>query len=205
MYQQRASSLEGNMIKREYWKRYRLSLKMQRGQGFNELMQSWDCTFKDTDGSDYVAGHLWGRVGANCFLVDRVHKQLDIIKTMEAIIDMTNRCPRALTKLIEDKANGPAVMQMLRSKVPGLIPVQATRSKAERVNAVLPLWEGGNVFIPSEIEVSPGVWQVCDWADEVIDQCANFRPEKKNQSDDDVDASTMALNRMMYSYVPNKK
>ena len=82
--------------------------------------------------------------------------------------------------IIEDKANGPAVMQMLRNKIPGLIPIQASTSKAERVNAVLPMWEAGNVYIPDEIEVSPGIWKRCEWAEDVIDQCANFRPERKS-------------------------
>ena len=196
---------EGNMIKRTYWKRYRLTLKMQRDIGFDEVIQSWDCTFKKTDGSDFVAGHVWGRIGANCFITDRISGRMDIIDTMDGIENMTKRHPRALAKLIEDKANGPAVMQMLRNKIPGLIPIQASTSKAERVNAVLPMWEAGNVYIPDEIEVSPGIWKRCEWAEDVIDQCANFRPERKAQEDDDVDASTMALNRYMYSFVPKNE
>jgi len=90
----------------------------------------------------------------------------------------------------------------LRNKLSGIIPVKAIRSKAERVNAILPLFEAGNVYIPEEIEISPGVWQRCEWAEEVIDECAEFRPEKQNQVDDDVDAMSQALNRLMYSYVP---
>ena len=205
LYQQRPTSLEGNMIKRHYWQRYRLSLQMQKGVGFNEIVQSWDCTFKDTDGTDFVAGHVWGRIGANCYLLDRIAYPMDIIKTMDNIRLMTKKWPKALIKLIEDKANGPAVIQMLRTKIPGIIPVKATKSKAERVNAVLPLWEAGNVFIPDEIEVSPGVWQKCLWANEVIEQCAAFRPEKKEQRDDDVDAASQALNRLMYAFVQKEE
>jgi predicted phage terminase large subunit-like protein len=198
-YQQRPSSKEGNMIKREYWQRYKLSLAMQRGEGLDEMLQSWDCSFKDTSTSDRVAGGVWGRRGANCYLMDCKYERLSITNTMAGINDYTRKYPKALAKLIEDKANGPAVIQMMKTKVPGLIPVKATQSKEERVNAVLPVWESKNVFIPSEIEVRPGVWQTCDWAEQVIDQCASFKPGKKVQADDLVDMCSQALNRMMYS------
>ena len=201
LMQQRPTSIKGNMIKRHYWQRYKLTLEMQKGHGFDELIQSWDCSFKDTDGSDFVAGGLWGRIGANCYLLDIDYRRMGIVETMNAIRNMTKKYPKAICKLIEDKANGPAVIQMMKVKVQGLIPVKAVRGKGERVNAVLPLWEAGNVFIPDEIEIDRGVYQRCPWADTVIDQCAEFRPEKKTQKDDLVDMSSQALNRFMYSYV----
>ena len=199
-FQGNPSSKEGNLIKRDYWKRYKLTLAMQNGEGFDEMVQSWDCSFKDTKNSDLVAGGCWGRTGANCFLTDVDYRRMDIIETMSAIEKMAKRRPKALGKLIEDKANGPAVIQMLRGKVPGLIAIKATASKEERVNAVLPVWEGGNVYIPSEIEVTPGVFANCEWADMVIEQCAAFKPGKKVQKDDLVDMSSQALNRLMYSF-----
>ena len=79
-----------------------------------------------------------------------------------------------------------------------LILIKATKSKAERLNAVLPLWEAGNVYIPDKIEVSPGVYQTCEWAAEIIEQYAAFRPEKKVQRDDEVDAGSQALNWMYF-------
>jgi predicted phage terminase large subunit-like protein len=205
LMQQRPSSKEGNLIKREYWQRYKLTLDMQKGKGFDEMLQSWDCSFKDTKNSDLVAGGTWGRVGANCFLLDIDYSRKDIIATMKAVIDMTKKWPKALAKLIEDKANGPAVITMLKTKIPGIIPIQATKSKEERVNAVLPMWEAGNVFIPDEIEIRPGIYAKCKWADEVIDQCANFKPGKKVQKDDLVDMCSQALNRFMYAFDFSKK
>jgi predicted phage terminase large subunit-like protein len=200
LMQQRPSSKEGNLIKREYWQRYKLTLKMQKGEGFDEMLQSWDCSFKDTKNSDLVAGGVFGRIGANCFLLDVDYRRMDIIATMKAIVDMAKKWPRALCKLIEDKANGPAVITMLKTKLPGIIAVQATKSKEERVNAVLPVWESGNVFVPDEVEIKPGVFMKCKWADEVIDQCANFKPGKKVQKDDLVDCCSQALNRFMYAF-----
>lgn len=199
-YQGRPSSKEGNLIKREYWKRYRLSLEMQKGEGFTEMAQSWDCTFKDTKNSDFVAGGVFGRKGPNIYITDCVYKRMGIIETMSSIVEMTGKWPKGIAKLIEDKANGPAVIEMLRRKIAGIIPVQATVSKEERVNSVLPLWEGGNIFIPNEIEVSAGIWRTCEWADEIIEQSAAFKAGKKVQKDDLVDMCTQLMRKWMYSF-----
>lgn len=90
---------------------------------------------------------------------------------------------------------------MMRTKLPGIIPVTPAKGKGERVNAVLPLWEAGNVYIPEEIEIQPGVWRKCLWANTVIEQCAAFRPEKKSQKDDIVDMCTQGLSQFMYVFI----
>lgn len=197
LYQQRPSSIEGNMIKRDYWKKYKLSLQMQEKGFFPVKIQSWDCALKDT--SDPVAGQVWGKRGADCYLLDHIGGRMDIVETMDGIKDFTKQYPDAMAKLIEDKANGPAAMRILRNTIPGLIPVNpGTKSKAERVNMVIPLWKAGNVFIPSEIETKPGVWEPCLWGQFIIEQCAAFKPDKKSQRDDEVDAASQALNWLYF-------
>ncbi len=47
--------------------------------------------------------------------------------------------------LIEDAANGPAVCQLLRREIPGLIAVRPTGSKVSRAHAVAPLLEAGQL------------------------------------------------------------
>jgi len=197
LMQQRPSSLEGNMIKREYWKRYALTLEMQKAHFFPIKVQSWDCALKDT--ADPVAGQVWGKNGANYYLVDHKGGRMDIVKTMEGITAWNDKYPDATAKLIEDKANGPAAIRMLQNKVHGLIPINpGTKSKAERVNVILPLFIAGNVWIPDKIEISPGIYETCQWGIEIIEQCAAFKPDKKVQRDDEVDALSQALNWLMY-------
>jgi predicted phage terminase large subunit-like protein len=198
LMQQRPTSKEGNMVKREWWKRFTLTLEMQKPGFWPVKVQSWDCSFKDTDGTDPVAGHVWAKSGANYYLIDHKGGRMDIVKTMDNINEWNSKHHDAIAKLIEDKANGPAVIRIMRDKVSGLIPIKATKSKAERLNAVLPLWEAGNVYIPDKIEVSPGVFVKCEWAQQIIEQFAAFRPEKKVQRDDEVDAGSQALNWLYF-------
>jgi predicted phage terminase large subunit-like protein len=47
--------------------------------------------------------------------------------------------------LIEDAANGPAVLQSLRRRVPGMLPITARGSKETRAHAVAPLVEAGQI------------------------------------------------------------
>jgi predicted phage terminase large subunit-like protein len=195
-YQQRPSSKEGNMIKREYWRRFTLTLDMQRPGYFPVKVQSWDCALKDT--SDPVAGQVWGKRGANYYIVDHKGGRMDIVETMNGIVEWDKKHPDAIAKLIEDKANGPAAMRILRDKISGLVPINpGTKSKAERVNMVLPLWIARNVYIPDRIETSPGIYEPCLWANSIIEQCAAFKPDKKVQRDDEVDAASQAL-RWLY-------
>ena len=63
--------------------------------------------------------------------------------TTLATLDAQGLRPQAV--LIEDAANGPAVQQTLKRKVPGLLPVPARGSKESRAHAVAPLLEAGQV------------------------------------------------------------
>ena len=73
---------------------------------------------------------------------------MDVIGTMQAIGRFTGRWPSATAKLIEDKANGPAVITMLKNKITGLIAVEPEGGKVSRAYAAQPEVEAGNVFLP---------------------------------------------------------
>jgi predicted phage terminase large subunit-like protein len=84
-----------------------------------EQIQSWDCAFKDLGTSDYVVGQVWGRLGALYFLGHQVRGRMDFPSTVNAVREVSADWPRAFAKLIEDKANGSAVIQMLQREIPG--------------------------------------------------------------------------------------
>lgn len=193
LYQGRPSSAEGSMFKRDWWQRHDQLPWVQREDGarvivghFDELLISWDMTFKKTEGTDYVAGHVWMRRGADAFLLDRMHGRMDFVDTLAAFKALAARWPQAVLKLVEDKANGPAVISMLARTVPGIVPVEPDGGKEARAAAVSPLVEAGNVWLPDS-ELAP-------WADDVIEEAAGF-PTAAH--DDDVDAMSQALNRLI--------
>ncbi len=118
-----------------------------------EVYMSVDCTFKDLQSSDYVAIQVWGRKGSGHYLVKRLKEHLgfsatcDSLKTvhawtMEKFGDVT-------AVLIEDKANGSAVIETLSTKVPGVIPINPEGGKVARAYAMQPDQEAGNIYLPS--------------------------------------------------------
>ena len=71
LYQQRPSSQEGNILKREWFQ-----LFDDTPTHFDEMIQSWDLSFTGKDTSDFVVGQVWIRKGSQKFLVDRVRERL---------------------------------------------------------------------------------------------------------------------------------
>ena len=179
LYQQRPSPPEGEMLKRGWW-RYYTAIPGD----LQEVIQSWDMTFKDSDGSDYVTGGVWGRKGADKYLLDQVRGRMDFPATLAAVKALTAKWPQARAKLVEDKANGPAVIAMLKREIPGLIAVEPQGSKAARVAAVSPEIESGNVYLPDP--------SIAPWVGDFVEECAAF-PNGKH--DDQVDQMSQALLR----------
>lgn len=150
----------------------------------NETIQSWDCAFKDLDTSDYVVGQVWGRLGPSFFLGDQIRARMDCPATVHAVRQLTEKWPGTIAKLIEDKANGSAVIQMLAREIPGLLPVNPEGGKVARAAAVSPLIEAGNIYLPHPL------W--APWVNDFIEECAAF---PNGAHDDQVDAMTQALLR----------
>jgi predicted phage terminase large subunit-like protein len=186
--QQRPSPEEGGMFKRDWWQRWTVASLPPR---WERVIASWDLAFKDSGASSYVVGQVWGINGADRYLLGQVRARLEFTKTCDAIVALAAWRPDARAKLVEDKANGPAVMSALKRRVSGLIPVEPDGSKEARAAAVSPLVESGNVFLPAaDVIPCPAGYEPTRVAD-FIEELANFPASSRN---DQVDATSQALN-----------
>jgi predicted phage terminase large subunit-like protein len=158
---------------------------------FPFMAESWDCAFKDAASNDFVCGQTWGKLHADCYLLDQVYQHLDLPGTLDAVRELSRRWPTASAKWVEDKANGPAVIQTLRREIAGLIAVEPQGKKTARAHAVAPIIEAGNVFLPHPDTV-PTI-DGHNWVLDLIDSCATL---PTGAHDDDADALTQALNRL---------
>ena len=180
LYQQRPSPAEGGIFKRNWWQYYR-----RAPDRLDEIIQSWDMTFKDTKTADFVVGQVWGRKGADKYLLDQVRDRMDFPATIQAVRTLSAKWPQAKVKLVEDKANGPAVIATLKKEISGLIPVEPQGSKESRAWAVSAEVEAGNVYLPDP--------SIAPWVHDFVEECAAF-PNGAN--DDQVDAMSQALMRL---------
>lgn len=185
LYQGQPSNDDTALLKREWWRFYGGPTGIDLPHHFDDGLQSWDMTFKGGSLNDYVSGQVWRKAGANCYLIDRDKRRMDFPTTLKAIRAMSAQHPAVLTKLVEDTANGPAVIATLRDEIPGLIPVQPQGGKVARVNAVAGLIEAGNVYLPHP--------SIAPWVTEFIEECTAF---PTGAHDDDVDAMSQALVRL---------
>jgi predicted phage terminase large subunit-like protein len=181
LYQQHPVPDGGAIFRREWIRHY---LPKDRPASFDKMLISWDMTFKDSDDSDYVVGQVWGRKGASFYLLDQVRGRLSFTATQQAFVDLAQKWPTALEKLVEDTANGPAIIDSLKKQIRGIIPVKPDGSKTARAHAITPLFEAGNVLIPDP--------QVYPWALDYETELLQF-PSAAH--DDQVDATTQALRR----------
>jgi len=158
MQQQRPAPASGLVFKSEWFRYYttRAHPIIEEGlavpflpEKFTAQAISIDCSFKDKATSDFVAGLAGGRVGANCYVLpDHVHDRLDFPATIKAVRGLAARNPGATHKLVEDKANGPAVIATLRSEIAGIIGIEPEGDKVSRAHAITHLLEAGNVWFP---------------------------------------------------------
>jgi phage terminase large subunit-like protein len=65
-------------------------------------------------------------------LGDQVRARMDCPATLQAIRGGSEKWPATTAKLIEDKANGSAVIQMMGYEIPGLLPVDPQGGKVAR-------------------------------------------------------------------------
>lgn len=192
LYQGRPAPAEGTLFKRGDWQYYSRALVhiapdgTCRADTMDEVVQSWDMAFKATTGSDYVVGQVWGRRGSEVYLLDQVRDRLDFPATCKAFEALTAKWPQANGKFIEDKANGPAVIAHLRSRVPGLIPITPKDSKYARASAVAPFVEAHNVFLPDPL--------AAPWVAAFIEEFTAF---PNSAHDDQVDTMSQAVSRLL--------
>lgn len=156
-YQQRPAPLEGNMIKRREVQYYgginpatgeadeQLPTAIAGGR-FDKVILSIDAAFKDLLTSDYVAIGAIGVKGRKRFVLEVINEHLDCAGTELTIRRLKDKWhPQAI--VVEDKANGPAIIQRLQKNVTGVIEVNPQGGKVARMFAVAPEWQAGDWYV----------------------------------------------------------
>jgi predicted phage terminase large subunit-like protein len=162
-------------------------------RGFDEKAQSWDMNFgsdRQTD-VDPCVGQYWGKIdgldgfAAQAFLLDQCKGKWEFTEALEEMVGFIRRNPSAL-KLIEAKANGPAIISSLRHRISGIVGFYPEDDKKGRLRACAPVIEAGGIYLP--LPTMPGY----DWVLAYVKEVCTF-PNAAN--DDQVDATTQLMLR----------
>jgi predicted phage terminase large subunit-like protein len=193
-HDQAPSPAEGGMFKRKWWRFWKpdgTSPECKRPDGCYEgaavtlpamqtIIISLDAAFKDKPDSDYVVFTVWGVDRANRYLLDMVRGKLSFTNTCIAFEALAKKWPRARKKIVEDKANGSAIIDTLQSRIAGIVAVNPEGGKEARASAVQPQIESGNVYIPEGAQ----------WLEDFVEEFASF---PLGANDDIVDSTSQAL------------
>jgi predicted phage terminase large subunit-like protein len=172
--QQRPTAAEGDIIKKNWIKWYTEMPK------FDEITISVDLAFKGSESSDRCAIGVFGMVGVNHYLIEGnlfLAGYTEQKATLKACIERY----RNSIVIIEDKANGSAIIDELKQSFNNIIPIGKDKDKMSYLSACAPMIEAGQLYLPNNTEGR-------EWANELT----GF-PRVKY--DDAVDATSQYLNR----------
>lgn len=206
MYQQRPAPAKGAIFDSGWWRFWTMNRANVTEDGRvryldpssltgGRWLDSWDSNFDAPEGSSsgsWVVGQRWVLQGPDRFLIAQQRGRWTFTQTISRMmvwarqVDPVNSpCGHLVhERLVEKKANGAAIIDVLKTKISGIKPITPTASKEARARSVTPECESGNVLIPYPGD--PGNEWVQDWLSEV----RNF---PFDTTDDQVDAMTQAL------------
>lgn len=188
IYQQRPSAGTGSVFLRDTFRYFAregeelLAGDIRAPKRFNRVVASLDCTFKDSAGTDMVGLGLWGQDSSGYWLLDVIDQRMDFPTTLGTVKALHPAW--GFTELfVEDKANGSAVIAMLRSEAAGFIihEVKPLGGKVARANAASITFKAGRVFFPR--------W--APWLPAYEKQLLQF---PSGSFDDQVDQTTQLIN-----------
>jgi predicted phage terminase large subunit-like protein len=179
-YQQRPAPLEGNIIKRAHI-RYYGGIDPVTGQPDETLPQQFDlevlsidCAFKDLETSDFVAIGRIGLKGHKRYLLKVINAHLGMSATEDAI-RREREARHVNATLVEDKGNGPAIIERLRRNLPGVIAVNPAGGKLARFMAAAPEWEAGDWYVDRNAAwTEPFIQQIITFPNAAHDDMADM-------------------------------
>jgi len=182
LYQQSTRGQGGNIFKEIGWREYG---KNDLPARFERVIASIDCAFDDKNTSDYVVISVWGCFGRKKYMIHQVREQMSFTDTKTIAASLPRMFPDIVATLIENKANGPAVISELKtSKARDIVAVEPHGSKVARAHSITGEWESGNIILPSSEVVGEKTYKI------IKNEILGF-PRAKN--DDIVDSMTQAV------------
>lgn len=179
--QQKPSPPGGASFKATHMRRFTLE---QMPIEHTRAILSLDCSFKDGTKNDFVAAEIWGSAGGNYFCYDSQMERHGFNGTLTMVLNMLKKWPTVREVLIEDAANGPAVIETLTNFLPQYLIIPE------------PAWGG----VAAKAETASGYYErarVChlhgtDWVERKETQLVRY--PNGVQHDDDIAAGSQAIN-----------
>lgn len=201
LYQGHPSAQNGNLFKEDWWQYYeRCTFHFE---DFEYTTLSVDATFKKTETSDMVAIELVGLYRNCIYWWKIINKRMGFVETLDRIRHLCKEYPTIDELIVEDKANGSAIIDSLRYSegIPPIVAVNPLGGKYSRAQAVSPTVAERKCHLPTDlttVEESEIEW---DGKEKNLSGYRKFVIQHSRfpfaKHDDMVDADTQALTRII--------
>jgi predicted phage terminase large subunit-like protein len=137
------------IIRREWFSYY----PIEEPPTAHRVICSVDANFKEGKNNDYVGITIWGCNGRQMHLRGAANQKIGFVDTVALIRSLWDRW-RFVELLVEDKANGSAIIDQLKREARGytIIACNPEGGKIARANAAAPYYEQGMVLHPTEMQ-----------------------------------------------------
>lgn len=191
-YQQEPVALGGNLIKGEYFFRYKvLPEKIKHRKIFADTAQ------KTKEANDFSVFEEWG-IGSDgkLYLLDMIRGKWEAPELQKRAVAFWSKCKaRDLDKfgqlremIVEDKSSGTGLVQTIKllNNIP-IKPLERVKDKLTRVMDGLPYLESGQVCIPED----------APYTNDFVAECEAFTADDSHDYDDQIDPMLDAIVDML--------
>ena len=190
LYKGQPRNAEGNVVKNAWFRHYdRLPVNgLGPGgiieRGVKRITVSVDCANKATTRSNPSCITVWVEdMRRRHYLADVIVEKMEYVELEQRINEVARRW-EANTIIVEDAGNGTTYIEKNRGTAPAPVVAIPTgnKSKEWRFDAVTPMIQGGEVYVPKK--------DAADWYDHYMSELLSF-PNAPN--DDQVDSTSQYL------------
>lgn len=173
LYQQNPTIDGGNYIKKEW-----ITTTTNGAYNQHSVVTSWDLAQSSKGDADFTVGQVWTKRDNKYILLEQVRGKWDFPEVLRQFTKISEKYPMA-KHLVEGKASGKPLIQMLRRSINKIVEINPTVSKESRVEAISPLFESKEVVFLKK-----------KYVEELISELIGFGSVK---NDDQVDAMCQYL------------
>lgn len=220
LYQGRPTGATGNTFDASWFKSFKTTdflferdresltpAQIKERKQFEFLQLSIDATFKGGVDNDFVAMGLRGLYRGGVYLCHQVNKRLSFVETLEKIKWFYEQYPEIDEMVLEDKANGPAIADVLRyvPNAPPVVCVNPMGGKVSRAEAITPFVKSGNYYIADDLDEDDVDWHIpvqMSAREKIISQHRAFPYGKHDDMVDENSQGTIRLIKLVTGEEP---
>lgn len=220
LYQGRPTGASGNTFDEAWFGKFKRSefvfekdratlspAEISSRKQFEYLQLSIDATFKGGVDNDFVAMGLRGIYRGGIYLCHQVNKRMSFVETLEKIKWFCQNYPEIDEMVLEDKANGPAIADVLRytENVPPIVSVNPMGGKISRAEAITPFLRAGNYYIAEDLDEDDVEWHIATTLsarEKIIAQHKSFPFGKHDDMVDENSQGTIRLIKLVTGEEP---